>query len=52
MGKLPFLWSPPRQHQDNKLLILLRHKAILSDVFQDAWDGQSLGFLNLFSLIS
>lgn len=39
----------PHQHQDNKLLILLRHKAILSDVFQNVWNGQSLDFF--FKLI-
>lgn len=44
---------PSHPHQDSKLLIPLRHKVILSDMFQNAWDGQSLDFFfNLFSVIS
>lgn len=31
----------PHWYQGNKLLILLKHKTILSDVFQPDWDGQS-----------
>lgn len=38
---------PSHPHQDSKLLIPLRHKVILFDVFQNAWDGQSLDFFFL-----